>query len=648
MMGKLLGDRYELMEVIGVGGMAVVYKAKDKLLNRLVAVKVLKHEFNENEQFINKFKRESQSAASLSHNNIVNVFDVGVEENNHYIVMEYVNGKTLKAYIKEKDKLPWKEALFIVKQIAFALDHAHKNKIIHRDIKPHNIILNEDMIPKVADFGIARAITSATVTLVEEAMGSVHYMSPEQARGGFVDEKSDLYSLGIVLFEMITGKVPFDSDNDNSVSIAIKHIQEDIKLPEDLDDVPLGLQDILLKLVKKSPLDRYKNSRELIKDLILIQNNPTARINIVDLSDEFHTKKTPKIENKLLKMKKTDKEDKQKNKKEKNNKKQGIKILLVIVLLAILLGIIGFAMSNLFAVKEVKVPELGGKTMDQAIEKLESVNLKYKIKRENSSEVERDQVIKQSPKAKTVLKEEQPVTLTVSDGPKEIELPDVIKQFEEEGKQELENMGFVIKEVKREYNDDYDKGIIYEQNPSPGTVLKVGSEIKLYVSQGKNIVSIRDLIGKSLDDSKDLLLSDGLVVGGDVTEVTSEKYDKGIVVDQNPKAGQEVEKNSVVNLTISKGLIKTKDVTINLNSYTKNMDKVEEDKKIEGEEKVIDEPKKVNVKVLLIDQDNVSTVQYNMDHLETETITVNLKGVGIQYYKVQIDNVSYDPVLISF
>lgn len=650
MTGKLLGNRYELMEVIGVGGMAVVYKAKDKLLNRLVAVKILKSEFNDNEQFINKFKRESQAAASLSHNNIVNVFDVGLQDNNHYIVMEYVNGKTLKAYIKEQGKLPWKEALFLIKQIAFALDHAHKNNIIHRDIKPHNILLNEDMIPKVTDFGIARAISSATVTLVEETMGSVHYISPEQARGGFVDAKSDLYSLGIVLYEMLTGEVPFDSDN--SVSVAIKHIQEEIQFPEAIQDIPEGLIDIVYKLVKKSPMDRYHNARKLIIDLITIQNNPTTRfIEEIDLSDE--TKKTPIIRDTQLD-EKTPPPIKEAPKKEKFQ--WGKKQLLAIALIPIILGIILFALVNALDVEEVKVPDLSNQTMEEAIETLQTYKLDYRIERENSSSVPIDQVVKQDPVAGTMLKEGQEVILYISDGVKQVKLPDVIREYEVEGIQTLENMGFVVNEIERKYNDDYEKGMIYEQSPAPGTLLKEGEEIKLYVSQGKNSAVLDSLIGKSIDEAKEILLSEGLTLGS-IKEEVSEKYERNIVTDQDPKAGVELQKKSVVNLTISKGLVKSKSISINISSYLYTEDDDEEeideevvDEKDKGKDKGKDkdEPQRVRVKVFVIDDKNVSTLQYENAHLSNETITVQLKGVGVQSYQVQINNTIYNPENISF
>lgn len=622
MIGKILGGRYEILEIVGTGGMAYVYKAKDKLLNRLVAIKILKNEFNQNEQFIQKFKRESQAAASLSHNNIVKVFDVGVQENNHYIVMEYVSGQTLKEYIRDKGKLPWREALFITKQIAFALDHAHKNKIIHRDIKPHNIILNEEMIPKVTDFGIARAISSATITLVEETMGSVHYISPEQARGGFVDEKSDLYSLGIVLYEMITGKVPFDSDN--SVSIAIKHIQEDIVIPQELEDIPQGLIDIALKLVKKSPVERYKNARDLIMDLILVQNNPDARINIIEESVDSATKKTPIIEE--LQLKKI-------NLKENHKKKPfSKKTIAFIVLASIVLGVVVFALVNGFKVKEVEVPDFYDMSIDKAIELLESKKLDYSIERANHSEVETDHIIKQDPVAKSIVKEGHKITITVSDGPKEVEVPDVTKMFEVEGVQKLENDGFVVTETLREYNEQYESGVIYDQSPAAGSMLQIGSEIKLYVSKGKNVVLITDYTGKNINDVKNQLLSAGLIAS--IEEVYSETHEKDIVIGQNPTVGSEVAKNSVVNITVSKGLIKSKPVKIDLSSFVK----VEE-----GED-----PKKVSVKVFLFNQENVSSVVYTGDHFSNDIITVNMKGIGVQYYQVQVNDKMSDSIVISF
>ncbi|MFZ7132051.1 MAG: Stk1 family PASTA domain-containing Ser/Thr kinase [Eubacteriales bacterium] len=625
MRGKLLGDRYELLEVIGYGGMALVYKAKDILLNRLVAVKILKSEFNENEQFIKKFQRESQSAASLSHNNIVNVFDVGVQDSLHYIVMEYVNGKTLKSYIQEKGRLHWQEAIFIAKQITFALDHAHRNNIIHRDIKPQNILLNEEMIPKVADFGIARAITSSTITLVEETMGSVHYISPEQARGGFVDAKSDLYSLGIIMYEMLTGKVPFD--NDNTISIAIKHIQEDIKFPEDITDVPLGLIDIMYKLVKKNPLERYSNARELIKDLIQIQNDPNTRIEFIEPSPHGITKKTPIIKESQLKS--ADKNGKEKNSSDSQNKLKRMTIIILIIM-SIVLGVSAFALQNFLSVKEVTVPDVKDMLYTDAIKMLDSKNLDYETEFENNDEIEKNHIIKQTPNGNTVVKEGHKVKLIVSDGPKQIEMPDVVDKYEVEGVSELENQGFIVKEIIREYNDEVEKNKIYLQSPLPGTKLVKGSEVKLYVSQGKDVIELPSFVGKSLTEVKQQLLALGLAIG-EIEETTSDTYDKNIVISQDPKADKEVKKDSEVNLTVSKGLIKSKSISININSYVN-----------------YEEPKNVKVKVVLTNEENVPTTVYDKMHMSDETVEVTLKGVGTLSYQILIDDKVHETGTITF
>ena len=287
MISKVLNNRYEIIELIGRGGMAYVYKAKDRKLNRYVAVKVLREEYTENEQFIKKFDRESQAAAGLSHPNIVSVYDVGVEGDIYYIIMEYVDGITLKQYLNKKGHLDYKEATRFIIDVAAALKCAHEHKIIHRDIKPHNILLTRDLVPKVADFGIARAITSSTVTMTNQTMGSVHYISPEQARGGFVDERSDLYSLGIMYYELLTGQLPFDEEN--TVTIAIKHIQEDLVPPKEImPDIPASVNDVVVKLTHKKPEDRYQNMDELIDDLekVMVDANAAVGDNGSVVSDE--------------------------------------------------------------------------------------------------------------------------------------------------------------------------------------------------------------------------------------------------------------------------------------------------------------------------------------------------------------------------
>lgn len=270
MIGKVLNNRYEIIEKIGEGGMAEVYKAKCRVLNRFVAIKILKNEFIDDETFASKFKREAQAAASLSHPNIVNIYDVGninnKDGNTPYIVMEYIKGKTLKEIIIDKGKLSSKETIFYSLQMSEAIEHAHSNKIVHRDIKPHNIMINDNNRVKVTDFGIARAVTSSTVTIGSDALGSVHYISPEQARGGYTDEKSDIYSMGIVMYEMVTGKLPFNADT--AVAVALKHIQEKIVSPREIESsIPKDLESIILKCVSKNQSERYQNMSEVMIDL---------------------------------------------------------------------------------------------------------------------------------------------------------------------------------------------------------------------------------------------------------------------------------------------------------------------------------------------------------------------------------------------
>lgn len=296
MIGKVLGGRYELLEKVGGGGMAIVYKAKCHLLKRYVAVKILRPELVENEEFIARFKRESQAAASLSHHNIVNVYDVGQEEDIHYIVMEYVNGETLKEYIIRNGRLDSMEAVRITLQICSALSHAHKRNIVHRDIKPQNILMDREGSVKVADFGIARAVTSATVTMAgANIIGSVYYFSPEQARGGYIDKKSDIYSLGIVLYEMVTGIVPFEGDS--AISVAIKHIQEKVKPPGEVNpNIPVGLQHIIEKAIEKEPDSRYNSTETMASDLKTFMKEPdTLYIMNKDDNDTQITKVLPPI-----------------------------------------------------------------------------------------------------------------------------------------------------------------------------------------------------------------------------------------------------------------------------------------------------------------------------------------------------------------
>ena len=390
MIGRVLNDRYEVVQFVGQGGMAKVYLGFDKVLNRDVAIKILQEEFNDNEQFLNKFKREAQAAGKLSHPHIVNIYDTGNDHDIYYIVMEYVDGGTLKDYINAKGKLSYRESINYALAIASALGQAHKNNIIHRDVKPQNILLTRaKRLPKVADFGIARAITSSTMTMVDETMGSVHYLSPEQARGGYLDARSDLYSLGILLYEMVTGKLPFDSDS--PVAVALMQIQEDIVPLREIDPgAPKGLEVIIQNLTAKSPNDRYQDTLELIEDLKKVRADFNAHINRIGAEDTSPTEKIPIIRDeeieqvpKRVPLENNDNYDelREKDKKKKNKdkgKKKGFKNLplkmkILASVLAVMLVAGGvFAGTRIFA-KEVTVPNITNMTVEQATAELAKV-----------------------------------------------------------------------------------------------------------------------------------------------------------------------------------------------------------------------------------------------------------------------------------
>ena len=372
--GTVLGNRYEIIEKIGTGGMATVYKAKCKILNRFVAVKVLREEFTTDEEFIRRFNSEAQSAASLTHPNIVSIYDVGQEYNIYYIVMELVQGKTLKQIISKEGKLPWKWSVNIAIQIASALEAAHKNNIVHRDIKPHNIIITEDGIAKVADFGIAKAVSNSTITAFGTTIGSVHYFSPEHARGGYTDAKSDLYSLGVVMYEMLTGKVPFDADT--PVSIALKHMQEEPVAPMKLNQsIPFAINQIILKAMKKDINERYQSATEMLKDLSMALKNPNGDfVETDDGMEESFTKQIPIINDSQIKYtnnrrkQPTTKMRKLKQYFEDNPKVKVISIVALFVLIPLIALFLTMTIINANSVKSVQIPNIVGLTQDEAKE----------------------------------------------------------------------------------------------------------------------------------------------------------------------------------------------------------------------------------------------------------------------------------------
>lgn len=558
MISKVLNNRYEIIELIGRGGMAYVYKAKDRKLNRYVAVKVLREEYTENEQFIKKFDRESQAAAGLSHPNIVSVYDVGVEGDIYYIIMEYVDGITLKQYLNKKGHLDYKEATRFIIDVAAALKCAHEHKIIHRDIKPHNILLTRDLVPKVADFGIARAITSSTVTMTNQTMGSVHYISPEQARGGFVDERSDLYSLGIMYYELLTGQLPFDEEN--TVTIAIKHIQEELVPPKEiLPEIPLSVNDVVVKLTHKKPEDRYQNMDELIDDLekIMVDANAAVGDNGVSAKEETQIigdeglfkiePVTGPIESGYHEDDDEEEDDLALAQRKKKKKIIGFSIaggILAIILIVVLL--------NTFTTKSVLVPNVKNMTQEQAAQELEKVGLKLEVENQvYSSDIESGKIVSQNPEEGREMKNGQTVKVTVSKGTQNVTVPKVIGLSEAEATAAIDKLK-LVKNVKREYNSDVATGIVYSVDPGEGVSVAEGTSITLYVSKGQDLVSVPGIVGLSESAAEAQIEDSGLKVGK-VTTSESDTVSAGLVISQSPTEGTQTERGTSINFVVSSG-----------------------------------------------------------------------------------------------
>ena len=492
----VLGNRYEIIKKIGDGGMAFVYKAKDILLNRIVAVKVLRPEFVDDDEFLGKFKREAEAVASLSHPNIVNVYDVGEDGKVHYIVMEYIDGQNLKEIIKNEGTLDEYTALDITKQIAMALSAAHKKGIIHRDIKPHNILIsNEGRVVKVADFGIAKAVSNSTMTNIGSIIGSVHYFSPEQAKGKFVSNNADLYSLGIVLYEMIIGKVPFRGDS--PISIALQHINDEIEFTsEEQINIPQSVRTIIKKLTEKSSVDRYQSAEEVIEDIEYIEKNidldfikeydnyVTKNIDIKDLNKQINIEKNRHDEEVVY----DDEDDddyyeeekpkykkKQKNKKSPNKSRKRLKIALTILILILATQIFIFAKFFLGGPGnkegQISAPDLYNLTLDEAQRSLDKLNLNIRVNIEDeySNEVEKGKIISQQPMSGATLQEGDTVTLVLSKGPMKGYIPNVVGLTLGEAGNVLKENKLSLGNIKYEYSDTYNSGIVIAQDPKSGS-----------------------------------------------------------------------------------------------------------------------------------------------------------------------------------
>ena len=644
LVGKVLNNRYEIIKKIGVGGMATVYKARCNVLNRYVAVKVLREEFITDEEFIKRFNVEAQAAASLTHPNIVSIYDVANDGNIYYIVMELIKGKTLKEIIDTDGVLSWKWSVNIATQIAQALEVAHRNNIIHRDIKPHNIIITEDGIAKVTDFGIAKAVSNSTITAFGATIGSVHYFSPEHAKGGYTDAKSDIYSLGVVLYEMLTGKVPFDADT--PVSIALKHMQEEAIEPIKLNpNIPQSLNDIIMKAMKKEPSERYMSATEMLEDLREVVKNPEG--DFVRMADDVtiaRTQRVPTINSNTGETLKKDEEFKEaEEKKSFFSKKRGLKITLIVVLIiALFIGAIfaGYSILNASKPKEVKIPNLVGMTQEEAQSTLLGLNLKYKVTEERfDDEVEADVIIQQNPKyiENFNVLEESTVEVIVSKGKEIVEMPSVVGKKREEAEQQLKDLGLKVGIVE-ENNDKVEAGYVIKQEPVEGEEIAGKSTVKIYVSKGVKMVTVPNLIGKSLEEAEKLIKGAELTLEAVITETDTTKNDNTIIK-QTLEASKEVEVGTEITITVnSLPQIKTGTVNINVKSFTgyePNKNTNNNTTNTTESEK----PKNVDVTVKVTSQGTEDTVYKKQVPEDTENVSATFEGIGTVTVKVYISGV---------
>ena len=616
--GKTIANRFEIISKTGVGGMATVYVAKDKVLNRDVAVKVLKDEFTTDEEFVKRFNSEALSAASLTHPNIVSIYDVGNEDGIYYIVMELVRGKTLKQIITEEGALPWKWSVNIAMQIASALETAHKNNIVHRDIKPHNIIITEDGVAKVTDFGIAKAVSNSTITAFGTTIGSVHYFSPEQAKGGYTDAKSDIYSLGVVMYEMLTGKVPFDADT--SVSVALKHMQEQPIPPMEINEnIPKAVNDIILKAMEKEPMARYQTATTMLKDLAKALKDPDGEFVEEEDFDDGLTRRMDAITDDMIKDSKAgNKKKKKKNKIAKFFEEHPKAKIPAIIILCLLLffGSIGItsAVLNATSPKEVQIPNLVGMTEEEAKEELNKLKLKYeKTEEEYNSDVEAGKIYEQTPiySANYKVREKSTVSVKVSKGTEQTTVPKVVGMTYDEAVVELEKNKLKAEKVE-ETSKTIKEGIVISQEVEANSTANAGDTIKIHVSIGTGInqVVMPNVLGKTESEAKTILEGKNLKVN--VEYNINANSDNGMVVEQSIKSGENIDEGTEVKIIVNK-VKTTKSVEVKIN--VKNLTNYKEQTGTENTVETNDE----RVTIILNGETRTNVSRKNTDY----SITLN-------------------------
>ena len=566
LIGKKLDGRYEVLQLVGVGGMANVYKARDVIDERLTAVKVLREEYASNEEFVRRFKNESKAIAALNHPNIVKVYDVSFSDKMQSIVMEYIDGITLKDYIDQQKIIRWKEAVHFAVQILRALQHAHDKGIVHRDIKPQNIMLLQDGTIKVMDFGIARFARSQIATITDKAIGSVHYISPEQARGEKTDEKTDLYSVGVMLFEMLTGQLPFTADS--AVSVAIQQIQSKPKRPRELNpSIPEGLEQITMKAMQKDPARRYQSAAEMLRDIDAFKRDPSVAFSYKYLfAEEEEAQSAARRQREAQAKAEPSKKRGKRNQQEELD--EDVQIVVKTPYLAMLGGIAAafvlvtclfiflmFYFNNPFvSVDEVKLPNFVGIQYESVLNSSKYSDFHIVVEETvYNDEYERGVICEQKPKYPKTVKKGSEVKIKVSSGSQKITIPDFSNQEATQVYTELKNMGLEYIE-SRINHPSVASGYVIRTDPTKGSEVKSGTVVTVYVSLGAQTVMkpVPDVTGIYIDDAKRILESNGLKVGSvEMDENSDEPY--GTVLSQDPREGDVAASGSFVNLKVSQG-----------------------------------------------------------------------------------------------
>ena len=562
--GKRLDGRYEIQEIVGVGGMSVVYKAYDNVDDRVVAVKILKDEFLTNDDFVRRFKNESKAIALLSHPNIVKDYDVSFGEKLQYIVMEYVDGITLKEYIQKQGAITWNDALFFTTQILKALQHAHDKGIVHRDIKPQNIILLPNGNIKVADFGIARFSRSETRTLTDTAIGSVHYISPEQAKGEFTDEKADIYSVGVVLYEMLAGKVPFEAES--AVSVALMQLQNNAKrLTEINPDIPLGLEQICIHAMQKDPKDRYQSATEMLLDVEEVINNPKTVFDYSCFVDKSPTKyisdtdkitaETPVINEKPIE-KAVDTDEDEVEYYDPDHKKKVISAVLIgIIILVTATVLLVMAITGSFKTSTNTLDNFVGFSYDELISS-NKYDYEFVLEQKKTDEVEPGIVVDQSPEAGSKVISGSQVKLVVSASMDDINVPNIYNLNDEKAKKALSNEGLTNYKFTTISSETVEEGLVVYTEPKAGTVVSSDTQIVVFVSSGpttKEVVNIEvpDVTGLKQEGARAFLEKMGFKNVNFVTQ--DDLRPKGVVISQSPAAGSSATADDKIKVVISSG-----------------------------------------------------------------------------------------------